>query len=325
VHSAKRGMPVDLSQSQALLPCGWLACKLALACTLCACAFPADGAGLHGAAACGARAVFVLAAVYESAADARALQGNAAFAALARRTVLGTNTDLIRDVLVFALLQAAYRPLGAAALAPHPAVYPAVAAWGICAAGLTAVDVARALAAEQAEAVHIGASARHMCLAVCACAAAAAAACPAFHVALASAGLGALLCAAAGYTALSAVRLYAAAPAAPAGDANCARTPPPSCTPNAVLHGWLFFAPSPLVLGMLALANAGAVVAGAVVLSGVRQHAPLPPPRAPAKPVWRPEPKPAAAANGAELSQDVLLRMREMEAAAEAGLRRAFA
>jgi hypothetical protein len=164
-----------------------------------------------------------------------------------------------------------------------------------------------------------------MCLAVCACAAAAAAACPAFHVALASEGLGALLCAAAGYTALAAVRLYAAAPAAPAGDANCARTPPPSCSPNAVLHGWLFFAPSPLVLGMLALANAGAVVAGAVVLSGVRPHAPLPLPRAAAKPASRPEPKPVGATRGAELTQDVLLRMREMEAAAEAGVRRAFA
>jgi len=319
-------MPVDLSQSQALLPCGWLACKLALACALCACAFPADGTALHAGAACAARAAFVLAAVYESAADARALQGNAAFAALARRTVLGTNTDLIRDVLVFALLQAAYRPLGAAALAPHPAVFPAVAAWGLCAAGLTAVDVARALAPEEAEAVHIGASARKACFAVCACAAAAAAACPAFHVALASAGLGALLCAAAGYTGLAAVRLYAAAAASVrAGEGDCARVPPPSCSPNAVVHGWLFFAPSPLVLGMLALANAGAVVAGAVVLSGVRPHAPLPLPRAPTKPVWRPEPKPAAAANGAELSQDVLLRMREMEAAAEAGLRRAFA
>jgi hypothetical protein len=321
-------MPVDLSQSQALLPCGWLACKLALACALCASAFPADGTVLHAGAACAARAAFVLAAVYESAADVRALQGNAAFDALARRTVLGTNADLIRDVLVFALLQAVYRPLGAAAVAPHPAVYPAVAAWGLCAAGLTAVDVARALAAEQAEAVHIGVSARNACLAVCACAAAAAAACPAFHVALASEGLGALLCAAAGYTALAAVRLYAAGgttAAAHAGEATSAHAPPPSCSPNAVVHGWLFFAPSPLVLGTLALANAGAVVAGAVVLSGVRPHAPLPLPKAAAKPASRPEPKPVGATRGAELTQDVLLRMREMEAAAEAGLRRAFA
>ena len=321
-------MPVDLSQSQALLPCCWLACKLALASVLCACAFPADGAGLHAGAACAGRAVFVLAAVYESAADALALRGNAAFDALARRTVLGTNCDLIRDVLVFALLQAAYRPLGANAMFLHPAVYPAVAAWGLCAAGLTAVDVARALAPEQAEAVRIGGSAHSACLVVCACAAAAAAACPAFHVALASQGLGALLCAAAGYTALAAVRLYAAAAATAsvrAGEDDCVHVPPPSCSPNAVVHGWLFFAPSPLVLGMLALANAGAVVAGVVLLSGARQHAPLPPPRAPARPASRPEPKPAAAANGAVLSQDVLLRMREMEAAAEAGLRRAFA
>ena len=81
-------MPVDLSQSQALLPCGWLACKLALASALCACAFSVDGTGLHGAAACAARAVFVLAAVYESAADAHALQGNAAFAAVAIGSVL---------------------------------------------------------------------------------------------------------------------------------------------------------------------------------------------------------------------------------------------
>jgi hypothetical protein len=316
-------MPVDLSQSQALLPCCWLACKLALACTLCACAFPADSTGQHGVAACAARAVFVLAAVYESAADARALRGNAAFEALARRTVLGTNTDLLRDVLVFALLQATYHPLGASASLVHPAVYPVVAGWGLSAAALTGVDVARALAPEDAAAVPIGAPARTACLAVCACAAAAAAACPAFHVALAGQGLGALLCAAAGYTALAAVRLYAAA--AQAGDGNCAHTPPPSCSPNAVVHGWLFFAPSPLVLGMLVLANTGAVVTGAVVLSGVRQHAPLPLPKAAAKPASRPEPKPVGATRGAELTQDVLLRMREMEAAAEAGLRRAFA
>lgn len=321
-------MPVDLSQSQALLPCGWLACKLALACTLCAGAFPADGTVLHGAAACAARAVFVLAAVYESAADARALHGNAAFTALGRRTVLGTNCDLVRDVLVFALLQAAYRPMRGGAVVPHPAVYPVVAGWGLCAAGLTAVDVARALAPDDAAAAQIGVSARSACLAVCACATAAAAACPAFHVALASEGLGALVCAAAGYTALAAVRLYAArTPPGNADSAPALATTAPSCSPNAVVHGWLFFAPSPLALGMLALANAGAVVAGAVLLSGVRPHAPqpLPPPKAVAKAPSRPEPRPAGPARGPELSQDMLLRMREMEAAAEAGLRRAFA
>lgn len=316
-------MPVDLSQSQALLPCGWLACKLALAATLCACAFPADGTVLHGAAACAARAVFVLAAVFESAADVRALHGNTAFEALARRTVLGTNADLVRDLLVFALLQAAYRPLSSSAAVAHPAVYPVVAAWGLCAAGLTAVDVARALAVDEAHAAHLGEPARTACLAVCACAAAAAAACPAFHAALASEGLGALLCAAAGYAALVAVRLYAAR--THAGDCDSSHVPPPSCSPNAVVHGWLFFAPSPLVLGMLALANAGGVVAGALVLSGVRQHAPLAPLKPVSKPASTPVSRPVLAARGAELSQDMLLRMREMEAAAEAGLRRAFA
>lgn len=316
-------MPVDLSQSQALLPCGWLACKLALAATLCACAFPGDGTVLHGVAACAARAVFVLAAVFESAADARVLEGNAAFNALARRTVLGTNCDLIRDLLVFVLLQAAYRPLGAGAAVTHPAVYPAVGAWGLCAAGVTAVDVARALAPEEADAVHIGAPARTACLAVCACAAAAAAACPAFHTALASEGLGALLCAGAGYTALVAVRLYAARTLA--GDSDSTHAPLPSCGPNAVVHGWLFFAPGPLVLGMLALANAGAVLAGAAVLSGVRQHAPLGALKAASKPALKPESRAGGASRGPELSQDMLLRIRDMEAAAEAGLRRAFA
>lgn len=318
-------MPVDLSQSQALLPCGWLACKLALAATLCACAFPADGTVLHGAAACAARAVFVLAAVFESAADALALEGNAAFDALARHTVLGTNCDLMRDVLVFALLQAAYRPLGAGAAVVHPVVYPVAVAWGLCAAGLTAIDVARALAPDDAEPMYIGARARAACLAVCACAAAAAAACPAFHVALASEGLAALLSAAAGYAALVAVRLYTAR--THPNNSDSTRIPPPRCSPNAVVHGWLFFAPSPLVLGMLALTNAGAVVVGAVVLSGVRQHAPLGPPKTASRSALKvaSKPAPASAARGAELSQDMLLRMREMEAAAEAGLRRGFA
>lgn len=311
-------MALDLSKTHALLPCAWLVCKLAAAAVLCAFALPSDVAEVDGLLARAARAVFVLTAVFESAVDARVLRGNAAFEALARRTVLGSNTDIMRDVLAFALLQAAYRPLAAPAATAHPAVYSAVAAWGLCAAGITAVDVARAVADRDP-----GDAPRTACLAVCTGAFAAAVASPAFHAVLASEGLGALLCAAACYTALCAVRLYAARAG---GSGFSGPGPePPACSPNALVHGWLFFAPSLLVLGALALANAAAIAAGVLLLPGIHDA----PPR-PRDPLPKPHTAPAPEARQAQdpfpaLSKDTLQRMREMEAAVEATHRRSFA